>query len=101
MRVQKKWVCGWEAVCRAEGNEGGWERDNCNSIIKKYISKRERKGFVGDISLVQLAAPLIALRMELLWILSYLLRKTIELLTPKVNVSFNTCISPTVEALRK
>lgn len=53
-----------------------------------------------DISLVQLAVPLRALWMELLWIVSYLLRKTIELLTPKVNVSFSSCISPTVYALR-
>ena len=33
--------CGWEAVCRAEGNKGEKKWDNCNSIINKIYLKRK------------------------------------------------------------
>ena len=34
--------CGWQGVCRAEGNKGGGEWDNCNNIINKiYFFKKE------------------------------------------------------------
>ena len=36
--------CGWEGVCRTEGNKGGkWV--NCNSIINKIYFKKEKKNF--------------------------------------------------------
>ena len=39
--------CGWEGSCRAEGNKGGGEWNNCNSIINKIYLKMNK--FIGNI----------------------------------------------------
>ena len=41
--------CGWEGVCRPQGNKGEKKWDNYNSIIKKIYFKKSGPGWCGSV----------------------------------------------------